>query len=273
MSKKIGIVFGGGGARGFTHLGVIKALEEFGLEFDYVAGTSVGSLVGALYAAGLRFEQLYRIAKTIKAKDIRTNKIPLMPSKTEGIENLVISALGNINIEDLEKPFSATAVDLISTKEVCLSHGNLAKAVAGSCAVPGIFAPVEFGDMLLCDGGLQNTMPADIPRYFGCDYVVSVDCNRGRGYGTDSHKMIDVISCSIRILMKGNVVKGYVNSDVVIQPDTKRFKSTKAEGMEEMIEEGYRATIDMIPKIKELFKKRRFFKKKKIVAGDDIRFI
>ena len=79
---KIGIAFGGGGARGFTHIGVIKALEEYGLKFDYVAGTSVGSMVGAAYAAGKTWEEIYNIAKDIKIKDIRTSKIPLLPSKT-----------------------------------------------------------------------------------------------------------------------------------------------------------------------------------------------
>lgn len=269
---KIGLALGGGGARGFTHLGVLKAFEEFGIDFDYVAGTSAGSVVGACYAAGLSFQQIYDVAKTIKEKNIRTNKIPLMPSKTEGIENLMISTLGDINIEDLKKPFSAVAVDIKSTKEVCISHGNLAKAVAGSCCVPGIFVPVVFDDMLLCDGGLQNTIPADIPRYFGCDYVVAVDCNKERLYGTESQKLMDVISCTIRILMKGNAVKGYVNADIVIQPDTKRFKATKATRIDEMIEEGYRAGVDAVHKIMEMIKKRPTFKKK-YLNKDEIKFV
>lgn len=270
---KIGLALGGGGARGFTHLGALKAFEEFGISFDYIAGTSAGSVVGACYAAGMKWEELYRIAKTIKEKDIRTSKIPLVPSKTEGIENLMISSLGNINIEDLKKPFSAVAVDIKSTKEICISHGNLAKAVAGSCCVPGVFVPVEFGEYLLCDGGLQNTIPADIPRYFGCDYVIAVDCNRERLYGTESTKVLDVLSCSIRILMKGNAVKGYVNADIVIQPDTKRFKATKTEGLDEMIEEGYRATIDIMPQIKALIKRKPFFKKKLYSEKESIKFI
>ena len=270
---KVGLALGGGGARGFTHLGAIKAFEEFGINFDYVAGTSAGSIVGACYASGMKWEEMYKVAKNIREKDIRTSKIPLMPSKTDGIENLIISTLGDINIEDLKIPFSAVAVDIKSTKEVCISHGNLAKAIAGSCCVPGIFIPVEFNNLLLCDGGLQNTIPGDIPRFFGCDYVIAVDCNKERTYGTNSSKVIDVLSCTIRILMKGNAVKGYVNSDIVIQPDTKRFKSTKTTGFEEMIEEGYRATIDLMPKIKELIRRKPFFKKKNYLEKDNIKFI
>ena len=270
---KIGVAFGGGGARGFTHIGVIKAFEEYGLKFDYVAGTSVGSIMGAAYAAGKSWQQLYNIAKDVKVKDIRTNKIPLMQSKTDGIESVMINALGDINIEQLKTKFSAVAVDIKSTKEVCISHGNLAKAVAGSCCVPGVFVPVEFGDMLLCDGGLQNTIPADIPRYFGCDYVVAVDCNKSRTYGTDSSKFIDVISCAIRILMKSNAVSGYINADVIIAPETKRFKSTSTDGFEDMIEEGYKAAIDIMPEIIKLFRKRKVFKSKPKFKTADIEFV
>ncbi len=270
---KIGLVFGGGGARGFSHIGVVKALQEFGLEFDYIAGTSAGSIIGALVAAGKNWKEIYEEAKKIKTKDIRTSKIPLVPSKTDGIQNLVKNVLGDINIQDLPKPFSAVAVNIKAPKEVCISHGNLAKAIAGSCCVPGVFVPVEFDDMLLCDGGLQNTIPADIPRYFGCDYVVAVDCHKERTYGTDSQKLFDVLSCAIRILMKSNAVKGYVNADVVIAPETKRFKASRAEGLEEMMEEGYHATIDAMPEIMKLFKKRKPFRSKKYSDPSEIDFV
>lgn len=259
---KIGVAFGGGGARGFTHLGVIKAFEEFGLKFDYIAGTSAGSLAGAFYAAGFTFEQMYNAIKDIKEKDIRKNIIPFTPSKLDGVGEIVIKNLGDINIEDLPIPFSAVAVDIKSTKEVCISKGNLAKAVMGSCAVPGVFQPVIFEDMILCDGGLQDTIPAEIPRYYGCDYVISVDVNKSRTYGTESTKLLDVLSCSIRILMKSNAVRGYLYSDLVIAPETKRFKSTRTEGMEEMIDEGYKAAIDMMPEIMKIFAQKKKHKTK-----------
>ena len=270
---KIGVAFGGGGARGFSHLGVIKAFEEFGLKFDYVCGTSVGSLVGALYANGMNYDQMYNIAKKLKAKDIKKNKIIFMPSSTEGIEELMKQAVGDINIEELKTPYSAIAVDIKSTKEVCISHGNLSKAVAGSCCVPGVFQPVEFGDRLLCDGGLQNTIPANIPRYFDCDYVIAVDCNSTRTYGTDSPKVIDVLACSIRILMKSNAVKGYVCADVTIATDNKRFKSTKLDGMEDMIQEGYKNAIDAMPKIMEIFSGKKKKLKLRDFDRDEIDFI
>ena len=270
---KVGLAFGGGGARGLSHIGVIKAFEEYGLEFDYVAGTSVGSLVGAAYAKGLTSEQMNERAKKLRVKDIRTNKIFFMPSKTDGLQNLAIELFGDIDIEQLPKPFSAVAVDLKTTKEVCISHGSLAKALAGSCCVPGIFQPVEFGDRLLCDGGLQNTIPANVPRYFGCDYVVAVDCNSTRTYGTDSSKVLDVLSCSIRILMKSNAVKGYIGSDVMIATNNKRFKSTKLDGLDEMVELGYKNAIDMMPEIMKLFSGKAKRKNLKDFDKGEIDFI
>ncbi len=270
---KIGVAFGGGGAKGVTHIGVIKAFQEFGLDFDYIAGTSVGSIMGAAYAGGVKYEDLLDIAKQLKTSDIRTSKLFFVPSKTEGIENMMKGVLGDINIEDLKKPFSAVAVDIKSTKEVCISKGNLAKAVAGSCCVPGVFQPVTFGDYLLCDGGLQNTIPADILRHFGCDYVIAVDCNSTRTYGTESTKTLDVLACSIRILVKSNAIKGYMNADVTIASDTKKFKSTELQGIDEMVEIGYRSAVDMMPEIMKIFSGRYPKKKAKKLTRDDILFV
>lgn len=262
-SLKIGLALGGGATRGFAHIGAIKAFEEFGIKFDFVAGTSAGSIVGAMYAAGKTFDELYEIASNIKEKDIRTSKIVLIPSKTSGLESLLINNLGDIDISDLPTPFAPVVVDLKSTEEIALRRGNLARAVAGSCAIPGVFNPVEFEDKLLADGGLQNTIPADIPKLFGCDYVVAIDVNSTRAYGTESNKLLDVMGASIRILMKSNAIKGYVYSDVMIQPNVKRFKSTSVDGFAEMVEEGYEATKKIIPKIIELFDKKPIKRKLK----------
>ena len=270
---KVGVAFGGGGAKGMAHIGVIKAFEEYGLDFDYVAGTSVGSIMGSAYASGMKSSEILKIAKSMKTSDIRTSKVFFVPSKTEGIESMMRDNFGDINIENLKKPFSAVAVDMKSTKELCISKGNLAKAVAGSCCVPGIFQPVQFGDYLLCDGGLQNNIPANIPRFFDCDYVIAVDCNSTRTYGTESTKTLDVISCALRILMKSNSIKGYLNADLTIACDTKKFKSTELEGIDEMEEIGYRNAIDMMPEIMKIFAGKYPKKKKKDYGKDDILFI
>lgn len=253
---KIGLALGGGGARGYAHLGAIKAFEEYGLKFDFIAGTSAGSLVGAFYANGWSYEQIYSLAKEFKKKDIMRNKIPFMPSSTDGIQEIVRNNLGDIDVKDCKTPFCAIAVDVLSTQECIITKGNLAKAVAGSCAVPGIFQPVEFDGRALADGGLQNTLPSNVPKLFGCDYVIAVDVNAKRTYGAKSTKILDVMGATIRILMRRNAEKGYQFAEVVLQPETKRFKSTKLDGMEDMIEEGYLEALDKMPKILEIFNKK-----------------
>lgn len=247
---KLGLALGGGGARGFAHLGALKAFEENGIDFDFVAGTSVGSLVGALYSNNLTSNQIIEEARKLNRKDIKTSKI--FPSKTEGLQSVVKNIVGDISFKDLKKPFCAVAVDIKSGKEVNIKQGNLAKAVAGSCAVPGVFSFVDFEDFRLMDGGLYNTIPSDVVKSMGADYVVAIDCNPSRGYGTESTKFVDILTASIRILMKSNAVKGRMFADVLIEPDTKRFKSTKFTGSEEMIMEGYNAALKKIPEIKEL---------------------
>lgn len=253
---KLGLALGGGGARGFAHLGAIKAFEENGIKFDYIAGTSVGSLIGALYSSGLTSSELIEISKSITKKDIKKNKIAFMPSSTIGLQEIVTKILGDKSFDDLKIPFCAVSVDLKSGKEIDIKKGNLPKAIAGSCAVPGVFNFVEYGDYRLVDGGLQNTIPTDVVKEMGADFVVSVDCNPNRGYGTDSTKYFDVLLASMRILMKTNAQKGRFLSDVLIEPDTKRFKSTKLEGADEMIEEGYRATLKQMDNIKELLTRK-----------------
>ncbi|MCK9575439.1 MAG: patatin-like phospholipase family protein [Clostridia bacterium] len=249
---KLGLALSGGATRGCAHIGAIRAFEENGIDFDFIAGTSAGSLVGAFYCAGLDSNKMEEALKQIKSSEIKNSKLFFMPSKTEGIEALITKNLGDILFSDLKKPFCAVSVDLKTGHEARLTSGNLAKAVAGSCAVPGFFNPVEYDDMILVDGGLTNTIPSDVPRQFGCDYVVAVDVNRTRGYGTESTKLIDVMSASIRIMTKANAQKGIAGADILIQPNLQKYKSTKLDCFKEMISEGYNETLKVIPEIKKL---------------------
>ena len=252
---KIGLALGGGGARGIAHIGVLKAFEENGITFDYVAGTSAGSIVGAMYAFGKTPDEMLQIAHSIRVKDIRRSKF-FMPSKTDGIQGLLKDNLGDVDISSAKIPFSTVAVDLITSREIAFTRGNLAKIVSGSCAVPGVFVPVEYEDMHLSDGGLQNNIPSDVPRHFGCDYVVAVDVNSTRGYGTSSLKVLDVLLATIRIMTKSNCTKGYLNADIVVAPSMKEYKSTKIDEVDAMFAEGYQAGIEAVPKILELISKK-----------------
>lgn len=252
---KIGLALGGGGARGIAHIGVLKAFEENGITFDYVSGTSAGSIVGAMYAFGKTADEMLQIAHSLRVKDIRRSKF-FMPSKTDGIQGLLKDNLGDVDISSAKIPFAAVAVDLISSREIAFTRGNLAKIVSGSCAVPGVFVPVEYEDMHLSDGGLQNNIPSDVPRHFGCDYVVAVDVNSTRGYGTLSLKVLDVLLATIRIMTKSNCTKGYLNADIVVAPSMKEYKSTKIDEVDAMFAEGYQAGIEAVPKILELISKK-----------------
>ena len=258
--RKIGLALGGGGARGFALIGAVRAFEEANIKFDYISGTSIGSVIGAMLAFGVTSQEMQDIATKIRVKDIRKNVIPFMPSSTENIEKIITQTVGDINIEDLKTPFCAVAVDMISGNEVDITKGRLCKALAGSCAVPTVFNAVEFEDKLLFDGGLQNTIPADVLRKLGCDAVVSIDINSTRGNGTDSKKYFDLLMASVRVMMKSNAIKGYLNSDIIVKPDLKRFSASKTTGMLEMIEEGYNATKKMIPEIKNMFRKKKLKK-------------
>ena len=256
---KVGLAFGGGGTKGFAHIGAIKAFEENGITFDEVSGTSVGSIAATFYAFGLTSQEMMQKAKSIKVNDIRNSKLFFVPSKTDGLENFIKNSIGDAYFEDMKKPLTIVAVDLKSAKEVHLTKGSIAKAVAGSCAVPGIFNPVDFGEYRLADGGLQNTIPADVLRNNGCRYVISIDCNSTRGQGTDSTKLVDILFASIRIMMKSNAIKGKVYSDICIDIDTGKYKSTSLEGADEMYKMGYEATLKAIPKIKELLGQKQKF--------------
>lgn len=254
----VGLCLGGGGTRGFGHLGALKAFEEYGIKFDMVAGCSVGSCVGAFICAQKSFKQIYNMAKNLEVKDIKRNKIKFMPSTTEGLEELITNNIKQKNIEELPQKLYIVSVDAKTGKEVVFDSGNLAKAVAGSCAVPGVFYAVSYNDMTLIDGGVMNNIPADVLKKNGCDVIITIDVNSTRGGGTSSDKFYDVFLASISIMMKNNSNKGYEYSDIVIKPDMKRFRSSKLDGYEAMIEEGYNATIASMPEILKLIKNKRY---------------
>ncbi len=252
---KIALCLGGGGARGFAHLGAIKVFEEEGFDFDMCVGTSVGSLVGAFYCAGLSADQMIDYAKDIDIKDVKTGKL-FFPSDTTAIGELFTRRMGNMHIEDLVKPFYCVAVDLVSGKEYIFDKGSVSQAVSSSCAVPLVFKPVVVGDKHLVDGGVLNNIPASVCRMFGADYVVTVDVNPTRGQGSNELGMIDVIKATFNIMSAHTSVEGLRLSDVIIAPNLYEFSATRKDGYEKMIELGYNAAKEKVGEIKELFENR-----------------
>ncbi|HVY54642.1 MAG TPA: patatin-like phospholipase family protein, partial [Thermodesulfobacteriota bacterium] len=178
MSVKVGIALGGGGAKGFAHIGVLDALGGSGIEFDIVAGTSIGALVGAVYASG-NLRELERVSRRYGVKDLPFLLGPAWPRKGlfsgNYIERLLDEIVGVKNIEDLGKPFAAIAVDLNKAEVVTFTTGSLHKAVHASMSIPGLFKPVIDGERILVDGGVLEPVPVSILRRLGADVVVAVD--------------------------------------------------------------------------------------------------
>ena len=249
LKFKLGLALSGGGTRGFAHIGVLKAFEEERIRFDCVAGTSAGSLFGAMYCAGVDTEQMIQEAKRVTRKDIVSRF--WINSNSSNIANVANRLLVDKTFADLSIPFAAVAVDLVDGQEVVLNSGNVARAISASCAVPAVFKPVEIDGMVLVDGGLLNNMPADVCRTMGAEIVVGVDLNHHRGEGTTSKKLTNTLVACWQIVSKSTMYKGLHNSDVVIEPELKEFGRTSLEHIDQMVEEGYRAAKEKMQEIKE----------------------
>jgi NTE family protein len=177
-AMKVGIALGGGGAKGFAQIGVLKALSGAGIEFDIVSGTSIGALVGAVYVSG-KLSELECVSKRYGVKDLPFLLGPTWPRKGIFSGNYIERLLNDIvhvkNIEDLGKPFAAIAVDLNKAEVVTFTSGNLFKAVHASMSIPGLFKPVIDGERILVDGGVLEPVPVSALRRLGADIVVAVD--------------------------------------------------------------------------------------------------
>ena len=250
---KVGLCLSGGGTKGFSYLGAFKAFKEYGIEFDMVAGASAGSLFGAIYASKMDINTVKEVADGLKNKDFRHSKLGILPSSMDKLQELLKQVLPVKKIEDLSVPYFAVAVDLKTGKEVHFNTGDLATIITGSCSIPGVFLPVQYKNMTLIDGGVKNNIPADVLKMNGCDFVVTIDCNCNRGGGTTSDKLFTQFSTSVGIMMVNNSKRGIELSDIIICPDLKKYKSLSLDGKNEMIKEGYRATVEMMPEIMKLF--------------------
>ncbi|MFN2289553.1 MAG: patatin-like phospholipase family protein [Anaerolineae bacterium] len=173
--KKLGLALGGGAARGLAHVGVIRALERAGIPIDCIAGSSVGSLVGAAYAAGFQSDRLLELALTTHWRDLARLVWPHNGFVSfEPMERLLINRFGDRSFSETDIPYAAIAADLATGEQVTLREGKLAPAVRASCSVPGIVTPVEIGGRILIDGGVVNNLPISAVRELGADVVVAV---------------------------------------------------------------------------------------------------
>jgi len=177
--RKVGYALGGGGARGLSHIGVLKVLEEHGYYPEAIAGTSIGALVGVLYAGGLRAAEIEEVALGLKWRRMARLVDPIVSLsgfvQGKRITSLLKSILGDLSFPDLKVKFAAVATDIVSGEEMILSSGSVLDAVRASFSIPGILTPVRVGGRYLVDGGLVNEVPVNVCRQMGADYVVGVN--------------------------------------------------------------------------------------------------
>ena len=174
--QRVGLALGGGVARGPAHIGVLSVLEEAQIPIDCIAGTSAGSVIGAVYCAGLSLSRMRTLSGQMSWQKITGLVWPRRGLVSFArMEAWFESYVGALNIEDLPIPFAAVTTDVYSGEAVVLREGRVATAVRASSSVPGVVEPLEWDDYLLCDGGISANIPVTAARQMGADYVIGVD--------------------------------------------------------------------------------------------------
>lgn len=250
---KIGLALalGGGAARGFAHIGVIKMLESHGIVPDYVVGTSAGAVVGSLYAGGYDAFAMQKIAVQLDEKifaDWTLGGRGLL--KGEALQDFINQHLNKRPLEKLNKPFATVATDLNSGERVVFRTGDTGMAVRASAAVPGVFQPTQFRGRSFVDGGLTSPVPVQAAREMGADIVIAVDISdRPEGQPVDS---LAAILWQTTTIMGGiigaNELKG---ADVVIRPTLRYVKSWDFTARHDAMLEGEKAALAALPNIRQ----------------------
>jgi NTE family protein len=248
---KIGLALGGGAARGFAHIGVIKALEAQGIVPDIIVGTSAGAVVGALYASGLSGFELQKVALDIDEAQIGDWSLPDRGVfKGEALQNFVNRAVANRPLEKLPRNFSVVATDLKSGESVLFRTGNTGMAVRASSAVPGVFQPVSINGHEYVDGGLVSPVPVRAARSLGANFVIAVDISvNPRDARTSS--TLGVMLQTFAIM--GQSISRYekAEADIVIRPITAELPATDFAGRHRAVLEGEKAAAAAMADIKD----------------------
>lgn len=240
---RIALALGGGAARGFAHVGVIKALEAQGVHADIVVGTSAGSVVGAMYANGYNGFELQKMALGMDEATITDWASPISGRgliKGEALQNYVNSLLRQRPIERLPRKFAAVAADLKTGEMVVFERGNTGMAVRASSSVPGVFQPVPINGREYVDGGLVSPVPARAARQLGADVVIAVDISSKPGFQSTA-STTDVLMQTFAIMGQAISAWELAEADVVIRPHLAATKSTDFAARNLSILEGEKA--------------------------------
>ena len=256
-APKIALVLGGGGTRGFAHVGVIKALEAQGIVPDIVVGTSVGSAVGALYAAGYSGFQLQEMSIPMKEERVIDWSWPnrgLFTAKP--LQTFINQSVKNVPLEKLRRTFAVVATDLATGEKIVFRTGNTGVAVSASCAVPGVFQPVAINGRSYVDGGLVRPVPASEARALGADFVIAVNIsNLPQNNKTDT--TVDVLMQTFDIMSQTINQYELSNADVVIRPVTRQIAQGNLDDRHLAILEGEKAVAAVLPELKAKLEKLR----------------
>ena len=299
---KIGLVLSGGGAKGFAHVGVLRAIEEAGIKIDYIGGTSMGAVVGGLYATGYNASQIDSIFRTTNFDELLNDFIPrssknfyekrndelyalVLPFNNFkiGIPGALSKGMYNFNllskltrnvrhVRDFNKlptPFLCIATNIETGEQVLLNKGNLAQAMIASSAFPSLFSPVELGGKLLVDGGVANNYPIQEVRNLGADFVIGVDVQDGlrtREQLQDATKILVQINNLQSIeRMKKNIPL----TDIYIKPDIKNFGVVSFDKGAEIVRKGEDAAFAVFEKLKALSDDQNPYSKPKLKIERD----
>ncbi len=254
---KIALVLGGGAARGFAHVGVIKVLEAQGIVPDIVVGTSAGAVVGALYAAGNSGFALQKLVLEMEEGQFSDWSLPDRGIlKGEALQNYVNRAIAQRPMEKLGKLFAAVATDLQSGEAVVFRTGNTGMAVRASSSVPGVFQPVVISGREYVDGGLVSPVPVKVAKSLGADFIIAVDISARPQYGK-TQTTIDVLLQTFSIM--GQAISRYElpAADVVIRPNTPDLRAVDFQDRHLAVLEGEKAATAMLAEIKTKLMKLR----------------
>lgn len=258
---RIGLALGGGAARGFAHIGVIKALEAQGIKPEIVVGTSAGSVVGALYAAGNSGFKLNRMALEMDEAAISDWAVPLFARssgvlKGEAIQRYVNRAVRNAPIEKFPVSFGAVATDLQSGKPILFQRGNAGMAVRASSSVPGVFQPVKIGDKSYVDGGLVAPVPVRYAREMGADFVIAVNISADPD-AQPSTSSLDVVLQTFAIMGQTINRLEMKDADIVITPSLGAMKGSDFSGRNLAILAGEQAAAAVMPELRAKLRMKR----------------
>lgn len=254
---KVALALGGGAARGFAHIGVIKALEAQGIVPDIIVGTSAGAVVGAMYAAGKSGFELQKLAIQMEENQVSDWSLPDRGVlKGEALQRFVNTAVGNRTLEKLGKTFAVVATDLNSGEPIVFRTGDTGIAVRASSSVPGVFQPVAINGREYIDGGLVSPVPVRIARSLGADFVIAVDISERPQYGKTQSTM-DVMLQTFTIMGQTINRRELPEADIVIRPHTPEIGATNFKDRHLAVLEGEKAASAVMGELKSRLAKLR----------------